>query len=236
MRIAICDDNIADRKQMERLLGRESDSRISTTGVFYIDSFGNPLSLLASAMSYDAYFFDITTTTPDIWMMVNTLRNSGVSVPIVFCSSTIDYEKCENLPTDSYFLKKPIKKADLNEMCTFLVEHTNADYRPRLTFRSEISTFGIPEEDFLYCVHKDYLTVIYKKNNTTCTAIDSIHNLWMDFVPFPSLFMPNKKTIANARYIRHIGLFSIIMNNGDKLSISPRIYSPLKKLVKEYQV
>ena len=39
MHIAVMDDNIADRKQLERLLDRESDRRIQTTGNLYIDSF-----------------------------------------------------------------------------------------------------------------------------------------------------------------------------------------------------
>ena len=37
MHIAICDDNIADRKQLERLLDRESDRRKGTSGVFFYD-------------------------------------------------------------------------------------------------------------------------------------------------------------------------------------------------------
>ena len=41
MHLAVCDDHLVDRKQMERLLGRESDRRIHTTGVLYIDSFGS---------------------------------------------------------------------------------------------------------------------------------------------------------------------------------------------------
>ena len=41
MHIAICDDNIADRKQLERLLKRESDKRKAKTGLLFADSFGN---------------------------------------------------------------------------------------------------------------------------------------------------------------------------------------------------
>ena len=44
--IAVCDDNMADRKQMERLLGRESDIRLNDTGVLYIDSYGSEDALL----------------------------------------------------------------------------------------------------------------------------------------------------------------------------------------------
>ena len=56
MHIAICDDHIADRKQMERLLSRESDRRIKTTGNLYIDSFGSVSALLHAPMIYNLFF------------------------------------------------------------------------------------------------------------------------------------------------------------------------------------
>ena len=59
MHLAICDDHMADRKQMERLLGRESDRRMNTTGVLYVDSFGSKESILVTPMIYDAIFMDI---------------------------------------------------------------------------------------------------------------------------------------------------------------------------------
>ena len=60
MHLAICDDHMADRKQMERLLGRESDRRLNTTGVLYVDSFGSKESILVTPMIYDAIFMDMT--------------------------------------------------------------------------------------------------------------------------------------------------------------------------------
>ena len=50
MHIAVCDDNVADRKQLERLLKRESDKRAASTGIIYTDSFGNSTSLLSHAI------------------------------------------------------------------------------------------------------------------------------------------------------------------------------------------
>ena len=41
MHIAICDDNIADRKHLERLLSRESDKRQGTPNLLYVDSYGD---------------------------------------------------------------------------------------------------------------------------------------------------------------------------------------------------
>ena len=63
MHLAICDDHIADRKQMERLLGRESDRRLNTTGVLYVDSFGNRDAILTTPMIYDGLFIDMTEET-----------------------------------------------------------------------------------------------------------------------------------------------------------------------------
>ena len=53
MHIAICDDNIADRKQLERLLDRESDRRKDTSGVFFCDSYGNSEHLSRNPMPYE---------------------------------------------------------------------------------------------------------------------------------------------------------------------------------------
>ena len=56
MHVAVCDDNIADRKQTERLLGRESDRRAKLTEGLFVDSYGNEQSLLTKPMQYDVFF------------------------------------------------------------------------------------------------------------------------------------------------------------------------------------
>ena len=56
MHIAVCDDNGADRKQLERLLSRESDKRMETTGNLYVTSYGNPESLLQNPRQFDVFF------------------------------------------------------------------------------------------------------------------------------------------------------------------------------------
>ena len=64
MHIAICDDNIADRKQTERLLSRESDRRAKSDSVLYVDSFGKQESVLAAPMIYDMFFIDMINAEP----------------------------------------------------------------------------------------------------------------------------------------------------------------------------
>ena len=83
MHIAICDDNIADRKQTERLLGRESDRRAKTDSVLYIDSFGKQESVLVAPMIYDMFFIDMVNDTPTTASsIVKALLATGVTAPI----------------------------------------------------------------------------------------------------------------------------------------------------------
>ena len=105
MHLAICDDHMADRKQMERLLGRESDRRLNTTGVLYVDSFGSKESILVTPMIYDAIFMDMTEDGCDAMELSHMLRADGTDVPIVFCCDKVDYRKSKNLPDNALFLQ-----------------------------------------------------------------------------------------------------------------------------------
>ena len=65
MHIAVCDDNIADRKQTERLLGRQSDRFFKETGErLYIDSYGNVPAFMNYPQMYDGLFVDMRNEEP----------------------------------------------------------------------------------------------------------------------------------------------------------------------------
>lgn len=56
MHIAVLADNIADRKQTERLLDRANSALASEIGTLYVDSFGDESSFLPVCMKYDLSF------------------------------------------------------------------------------------------------------------------------------------------------------------------------------------
>ena len=60
MHIAICDDNVADRKHLERLLSRESDKRAGTPNILYVDSYGEKMHFLANPLKYNLIFMDMS--------------------------------------------------------------------------------------------------------------------------------------------------------------------------------
>ena len=94
MYFAICDDNIADRKQSERLLKRQAE-RVQTefNEQVYVDSFGNKEAFLIRPQMYQAMFIDMTTEEPDGLAIAKKLLDIGITKPIVLCCSSIDYKK-----------------------------------------------------------------------------------------------------------------------------------------------
>ena len=126
MHIAVLDDNIADRKQIERLLDRESDRRISTTGNLYTDTFGAVEAFLAAPKQYDFFMIDMNGEVGQSVEIAHKIRALGIKVPICFFRSEKEFADVE-LPANVLFLEKPVKVAELtaiiDEVITLFSEH-----------------------------------------------------------------------------------------------------------------
>ena len=151
MHIAVCDDNVADRKQLERLLKRESDKRALSTGVIYTSSFGNASSMLATPMQYNAFYIDVCKTEGITGMdIVRELTAKGVNAPIVMCCSDTNYREY-SFPSNVIFLDKPIKVTELGES----IDHALSimeKAEPLIELREDTETFYVTEPDILYAV------------------------------------------------------------------------------------
>ena len=132
MHLAVCDDNFADRKQTERLLDRESDKRISTTGNLYADSFGAEEAFFAAPRQYDFFMIDIAGEASLSVDIARKLREMGIKVPICFLRNAAEFAGIEEMPENILFLEKPIKVAELtsliDEVIKLLEEHRD-DYK-----------------------------------------------------------------------------------------------------------
>ena len=107
MHIAVMDDNIADRKQLERLLDRESDRRIHTTGNLYIDSFGAVDSLFIAPKQYEFFMVDIANNPAECVNISRKLREIGIKVPVCILRNQNEFSDCKDLPDDVLFWKSP---------------------------------------------------------------------------------------------------------------------------------
>ena len=231
MHIAICDNNIGDRKQLERLLMRESDKRINHSGVFYTDTYGSCEALLDNPLIYDAYFLDVTDPTFSAYDIALAIRSKGISSPVIFCISKIDYHTCGELLSNSVFLNKPIKVDELSLVLDEIILQKKEHRIPKIEFRNNTETFYIEEKEILYCQGNGYYLTIHLADGSSIEATAFLSNLWMELSPFKSLFLANKNTIANARYVTKLSAFSVIMKDGTKLKITPGLKKDIEKLL-----
>lgn len=233
MHIAICDDNTADRHQMERLLKRESDKRASSTGILYIDSFGNCDALLANPMRYDAYYIDIckseTVTGADV---VTKLTEKGVNEPIILCCSDIDYRK-QSLPENVIFLDKPIKTDELSES----IDHAlfiKSQAIPQIELRDDKDTYYVTEPDILYAVEtKQHVTVTLADGRQIMILTD-VANFFEQVEQYDSFFAPTGKVIINGRHINSLEKRKATMVDGMVFKIHRDCMGYAKKIFEEF--
>lgn len=236
MHIAICDDNVADRKQLERLLGRESDKRKTDSDAFYCDSYGNSVNLGRNPMPYDLFFIDMTSEEPTGLSFALSLRSMGVTAPIVLCSSSINYKKdfeaLDHLtkPNHILFLNKPILKQELSDIIDEAVSFREKR-EPTIELRGEKETFYVFEDDIIYANQCKLYVDVLLKNGRHVEVLDSMSNFFSQVKMYGHYKMVSAKTMVNIMHVSKIQAFSVRMDEGTNFRINPASKSGLQKAI-----
>lgn len=242
MHIAVCDDNIADRKQLERLLKRESDKRIKdkrldTSNLLYTDSFGNSEVLSKNPMQYDLFFIDMTEEEPDGFAFALQLTKAGVQAPIVLCSSKIDYlSKINGLSarTEQFMhLHKPILTKELSDVIDrALVLCENRI--PTIELRSETDTFYVKEDDIVYAVPNGTYVMVALRNGTVVPLHTDMFNFYHQVSMFTHMVLINEKGLFNIIDMESYSLFKVTLKNGVQLKSTPFAAKYIKSALHMY--
>ena len=224
MHIAVCDDNIADRKQTERLLGRQSDRFFKETGErLYIDSYGHVTAFMNYPQMYDGLFIDMRNEEPTGFEIAKNLLDAGVVRPIILCVSTIDYRKqYEESGLDIpnlMFLDKPIRVAELTAIMDQIKE-AKGDPVPTLELRGKDGTVYAKEDDIV-CVRKKGPELdIYMQDGRIVSLIEDIYNFYDQCVIFPQLCPVSEYALINVNHIQSTSFMKVLMDNGENIGIS----------------
>lgn len=218
MHIAICDDNVADRKQLERLLKRESDKRAGSSGILYTDSFGSCVSLLANPMQYDVFYIDVCKTEGINGLdVVSQLTAKGVNAPIVMCCSSINYRE-HSLPSNVIFLDKPIKVAELSSSIDHALRIMEKA-EPLIELREDKETYYVTEADILYAEEEGRNVTVTLSDGRKIAVSTTAVNLFSQIEHFPSFMAPSAKVIINCRFIQKLGFYKAVMSDGKVFKI-----------------
>ena len=213
--IALFDTNFGERKQMERLLDRESDRRGENCSI-YTTTFGSKDTLLNTQRIYDAYFLDIPDKQYSAYDLAKDLRLKDIASPIIFLCSSMDYRECGRELSNTFFMDKPVLVADLTAMTEELLQQKVKNYVPSIEIRDITKTHYLTEREIVYCEnikHTRNITIHLQDGSTMFTEND-IDNLLSELEPLGQFFMANNRIIVNARYVDKTTFFRVCLQNG----------------------
>lgn len=225
MHVAICDDNIADRKQMERLLGRLSDRLAAESEPLYVDSFGNPEALLAAQLHYGVYFIDLTNSQLNGqkitgYEMAQRLMESGIESTFYLCCGQIDYRLCK-LQSHMFCISKPIENAALAEAVQNALKEA-AEMIPHITLHGVADgTHYVKMQDIVYCRQdKDNHTTLFLTDGSTLRVGDNVYNLFLNLESqYPCLHALSGRLLVNRQHLSSVSFRSITFDTGKTIKI-----------------
>ncbi|WP_408070629.1 hypothetical protein [Butyrivibrio sp. JL13D10] len=230
MHIAVFDDNIADRKQMERLLRRQSD-RYQKEGKehFYIDLYGNIEALMRFPQLYDIIFVDMAEPESEDSHFRNgmdvaeLLFEAGGIKNVVMCSGKHDYKvlaKEAGLDDKLLFIEKAIRVKDLEAILAECEERLG-DPVPTLELRGEKETIYATENDFISAemIGEHQLTVYFTEGRSL-DIITDIYNLYEQCEIFSSICPISQNAMINVNHIKNEGFGWVLMDNDRKIKVA----------------
>ena len=219
--IAVCDDNIADRKQFERLLNREKDERLNTDVVLYIDAFGSEDALMKTPIKYDLFIIDVTngTDTPTTQTITGMdiakkLRTLGITSPIVLCSSLIDYTAYGSPAEQITYLTNPVTKGQLSHIIDVALEK-HKTREPLVEIRGEKDTYYVSRRDIVYAKKKGLYVEVCLNDFRFVTMYGNLKK-FLRLVPNPAAFgMCGTDCLVHFAHVNEVTKNAFVLDNKD---------------------
>ncbi len=233
MHIAICDDNIADRKQTERLLRREADKMHATGEMLYIDSYGSCEELIKTPMQYDGFLIDIRHTEgSDSALVLKKLRERGVSAPVCIIYMR-DEGECpvagsDKYPEDTLFLAKPIRSEELHELISkYSISMQNVI--PCIEIRNETTTLYVSEDEIIYAEQNGFSTDVILTESRVISVHGDAFSFFDSITKGHACFvMPSMSSVLNLNHVDHLQMRKAFLENGKFFKIDRHVIAYVK--------
>ena len=232
MHVAICDDNVADRKHLERLLSRESDKRAGTPNILYIDSYGAKMHFLANPLKYKLIFMDMSSEPGIVEFILAHLDEMGYHAPLILYSDKIDYTTIPNLPDYVVHAKKPYIPDPLPDFLA-LGDANVVGHVISINVHTNSIVSSIPKYTIMYAFEENNICKLHMTDGTSIEVTEKIEELRQIFEPFEEFERVNTKSIVNFKYVTAVMPISVIMQDSREFKISLLRYREYKWLKQE---
>ena len=219
MYIAVLADNIADRKQTERLLGRANDVLANETGTLYIDSYGDAQSLMRAPMKYELFFLDIYGAEDHGRSVIDALKSANVPGKIALILPEDIPFSYQNAIEGLLTIQKPLIATTLHQLIKDAHKEQIQTIVPKVEIRSENETYYVPLEQIIYAQEINHFVYVHLDNGSTLTMLGEIRDFYRWVNNHKEFIHIKKDTVLNLNHVISSSKKEYHMSNGEVITL-----------------
>lgn len=219
MYIAVLADNIADRKQTERLLGRANDVLANETGTLYIDSYGDAQSLMRAPMKYELFFLDIYGAEDHGRSVIDALKSANVPGKIALVLPEGIPFSYQNAIEGLLTIQKPLITTTLHQLIKDAHKEQMQTVVPKVEIRSENETYYVPLEQIIYAQEINHFVYVHLDNGSTLTMLGEIRDFYRWVNNHKEFIHIKKDTVLNLNHVISSSKKEYHMSNGEVITL-----------------
>ena len=219
MYIAVLADNIADRKQTERLLGRANDVLANETGTLYIDSYGDAQSLMRAPMKYELFFLDIYGAEDHGRSVIDALKSANVPGKIALVLPEGIPFSYQNAIEGLLTIQKPLIATTLHQLIKDAHKEQMQTVVPKVEIRSENETYYVPLEQIIYAQEINHFVYVHLDNGSTLTMLGEIRDFYRWVNNHKEFIHIKKDTVLNLNHVISSSKKEYHMSNGEVITL-----------------
>lgn len=219
--IAICDDEIESRTQIQSYINTYSNKR----GIpIHIGIFSSGRDLFKSNECYDLYLLDIMLATENGLEISKVIRQKDPLAFIIFITNFRQYrEIAHNIIHSFAYLCKPINKDDLffqiDEVYSYKEQKSSKPNLRFFTYENGLIELNTDEIYYFEYVKKRHIKISCKNNIFHFNKkINSFSDKMLEY----DFFMPHQSFIVNLKYVKDVKNYELLMVNGDRIPLSQK--------------
>lgn len=221
--IAICDDNENQISELRRLLGEWSADK---PFALVIDEYISAESFLFSYHDKpcDLILLDIEMKRLNGMELAKKLRDKGDMLPIVFITGYSEYMSDGYEVEALHYLLKPVDKTKLFSVLDRYIKRRAPESEIMLS--CDEGSLHISPEMIVYCEAVGKKTYVHLQDKTiVCNmGISSMKNILPD-----EFIFCHRSYIVNLQFVRSIGKVEIVLDSGECIPISRRLYKEVNE-------
>ncbi|MBE6936626.1 MAG: response regulator transcription factor [Ruminococcaceae bacterium] len=228
-RIAICDDNQADRDYIGAQVSAWAAARNLQQETQFFSSAEHFLFQYEDQKNFDILLLDIEMTGQNGVELAKTIRAKDRAVQILFITGHSDYIADGYEVEALHYLMKPVDKAKLFSVLDRAVEKLQRNERA-LFLDVPDGLVRVPLHEIAYLeVQQNYVTVHADEDYTVRSTLGDLERELDE-----SFFRAGRSYIVNLRYIRRISKTEVLLKTGAVIPIPKSSYEPLNRAFIQY--